>query len=112
MASRRCWSPTGSTRKPVRSSPHPRYLLRGSSYPRRDQGRTKLPESELGGRPDRVTPAHGIGFDAVKQIVLARIERRPALQGWDLPPVFQHLRNLLEARMGAGACSRTGSAGP
>jgi len=39
---------------------------------------------------------------------LALIETKPgaldqaaALQGWDLPPVFQHLRHLLEARMGA-----------
>jgi len=38
---------------------------------------------------------------------LALIETKPgaldqaaALQGWDLPPVFQHLRHLLEARMG------------
>jgi len=38
---------------------------------------------------------------------LALIETKPgaldqaaALQGWDLPPTFQHLRNLLEARMG------------
>jgi len=37
---------------------------------------------------------------------LALIETKPgaldqaaALQGWDLPPVFQHLRHLLEARM-------------
>ena len=38
---------------------------------------------------------------------LALIETKPsaldqaaALQGWDLPEVFQHLRHLLEARMG------------
>jgi transposase len=38
---------------------------------------------------------------------LALIETKPgaldqaaALQGWDLPPAFQHLRNLLEARLG------------
>jgi transposase len=38
---------------------------------------------------------------------LALIETKPgaldqaaALQAWDLPPAFQHLRNLLEARMG------------
>ncbi len=38
---------------------------------------------------------------------LALIEKKPnaldqaaALQGWDLPEVFQHLRHLLEARMG------------
>lgn len=38
---------------------------------------------------------------------LALIEEKPnaldqpaALQGWDLPEVFQHLRHLLEARMG------------
>jgi transposase len=38
---------------------------------------------------------------------LALIETKPnaldqaaALQGWDLPPAFQHLRHLLEARMG------------
>jgi len=38
---------------------------------------------------------------------LALIETKPgsldqaaALQGWDLPPTFQHLRSLLEARMG------------
>jgi hypothetical protein len=38
---------------------------------------------------------------------LALIETKPnaldqaaALQGWDLPDVFQHLRHLLEARMG------------
>ena len=38
---------------------------------------------------------------------LALIEQKPgaldqaaALQGWDLPEIFQHLRHLLEARMG------------
>ena len=38
---------------------------------------------------------------------LALLETKPgaldqaaALQGWDLPPAFQHLRHLLEARMG------------
>ncbi|GJD58422.1 hypothetical protein MTDSW087_02420 [Methylobacterium dankookense] len=28
------------------------------------------------------------------------LDRAAALQGWDLPEVFQHLRHLLEARMG------------
>ena len=28
------------------------------------------------------------------------LDQAAALQGWDLPEVFQHLRHLLEARMG------------
>jgi hypothetical protein len=28
------------------------------------------------------------------------LDQAAALQGWDLPPAFQHLRHLLEARMG------------
>ena len=46
-------------------------------------------------------------FVADPQHYLALIEQKPnaldqaaALQGWDLPEVFQHLRHLLEARMG------------
>ena len=52
--------------------------------------------------------AYGEGeFVADPLHYLALIEQKPnaldqaaALQGWDLPQVFQHLRHLLEARMG------------
>src|SRR5215210_5724840 len=52
--------------------------------------------------------AYGAGeFVADPLHYLALIETKPnaldqaaALQGWDLPEVFQHLRHLLEARMG------------
>ena len=52
--------------------------------------------------------AYGEGeFVADPLHYLALIEQKPnaldqaaALQGWDLPEVFQHLRHLLEARMG------------
>jgi hypothetical protein len=52
--------------------------------------------------------AHGAGgFVAGPLHCLALIEQKPnaldqaaALQGWDLPEVFQHLRHLLDARMG------------
>ena len=52
--------------------------------------------------------AYGEGESvADPQHYLALIEQKPnaldqaaALQGWDLPEVFQHLRHLLEARMG------------
>ena len=52
--------------------------------------------------------AYGEGeFIADPLHYLALIEQKPntldqaaALQGWDLPEVFQHLRHLLEARMG------------
>jgi len=53
--------------------------------------------------------AYGAGeFVADPLHYLALIETKPnaldqaaALQGWDLPEVFQHLRHLLEARMGS-----------
>ena len=56
----------------------------------------------------RHTRAYGEGeFVADPLHYLALIETKPnaldqaaALQGWDLPEVFQHLRHLLEARMG------------
>ena len=52
--------------------------------------------------------AYGAGeFVADPLHCLALIEQKPnaldqaaPLQGWDLPEVFQHLRHLLEARMG------------
>ncbi len=52
--------------------------------------------------------AYGEGeFVADPLHYLALIEQKPnaldqaaALQGWDLPAVFQHLRHLLKARMG------------
>jgi len=31
---------------------------------------------------------------------VANVDQAAALQGWNLPEVFQHLRHLLEARMG------------
>jgi hypothetical protein len=34
------------------------------------------------------------------EIRLNALDQAAALQGWDLPEVFQHLRHLLEARMG------------
>lgn len=64
-----------------------------------------------GGVVARHKRAYGEGeFGADPLHDLALIEQKPnaldqaaALQGWDLPEVFQHLRHLLEARMGTGA---------
>ncbi len=62
-----------------------------------------------GGREIAPHPRHyGEGFFAADLLhYLALIEMKPnsldqaaALQGWNLPEVFQHLRHLLEARMG------------
>ena len=42
-------------------------------------------------------PLHYLALIEVKPHAL---DQAAALQGWDLPEVFQHLRHLLEARMG------------
>ena len=61
-------------------------------------------------RGSRSSPAllwRGASSSPTRLHYLALIETNPgaldqaaALQGWDLPEVFQHLRHLLEARMG------------
>ncbi len=52
--------------------------------------------------------SHGHGefvYDPLHYLALLEtkpgaLDQAAALQGWDLPPAFQHLRHLLEARMG------------
>ena len=42
-------------------------------------------------------PLHYLALIEIKPNAL---DQAAALQGWDLPEAFQHLRHLLEARMG------------
>jgi len=44
--------------------------------------------------------ANPLHYLALLEIKPGALDQAAALQGWDLPEVFQHLRHLLEARMG------------
>jgi len=44
--------------------------------------------------------ADALHYLALIEIKPGALDQAAALQGWDLPEVFQHLRHLLEARMG------------